>query len=718
MVASSFFSNASCVTFTSRSPFLNMRSLVLALLVFSSLFGATPKSKTKKPHRTPRTKYWLPSRIPTSTKDGTSPPSASEMSALQRVLQSENQRIVQDPYLLQAVLHTSDRVSKAAILALGRVGDPYSIEALSTVLNGKNPAKKQLAALSLGLIGDDVSVKLLTQHLAMEKNADLRGTYYRSLGYSRNQAGLNLLVKALSTETQSKVQANVVEGLGLLLSGNSAAWDIPEEVLQQLLKHTKANKETAVNAAFALSQYKGSLKKLPTDQLLASVNSAPLAYARSFLIKVIGRLDHPQGTTVLLNHLSENQPLSVTIEAMKSLKGKKLSESSSQIFKKLLESKDSQLLVATLETLRASKEPSLWATADVESLIRNSKSPWVRGSALKTLCQISPEAGKKIIAETLKSQNPIEQSAAIASLAILKTPESFLQLSAFLKQQKPQLISEAIEQLALLDSEQIPENIKATLKELIKTKDIGLIALISDLAKNKGWKDFRIPLVEVYSSFQTDETTETKSTLLSSLSVIGTDAEIPLLTSALNDNSKWVVAAAAQAIKAITGAAPEKNIPINNRITELTPQFDQLRSALRKNVILKTNRGEIEIQFFEEAPLTAFKFVELVRANFYTRKNFHRVVPSFVAQGGDPRGDGFGGPGFLIRDEVSSLNHDRGTLGIATSGKDTGGSQFFFNLGPNYHLNGRYTVFAKIISGLEVMDKIEVGDYIISASIK
>jgi cyclophilin family peptidyl-prolyl cis-trans isomerase len=323
-----------------------------------------------------------------------------------------------------------------------------------------------------------------------------------------------------------------------------------------------------------------------------------------------------------------------------------------------------------------------------------------------------------MVAEILKSQNPIEQSAAIASLAILKTPDHFAQLSSFLKQKQPQLISEAIEQVALLDSEQIPENIKSDLKELIKTKDVGLIAFISELAKSKEWKDFRTPLVEIYSSFQTDETTETKTTLLSSLSVIGTDAEIPLLNSALNDNSRWVVAAAAQAIKAITGTAPKKSVPLNNRIVDLTPQFDQIKSALTKTVILKTNRGEIEIQFFEEAPLTTYKIIELVRSNFYSGKIFHRVVPNFVAQGGDPRGDGFGGPGFLIRDEVSSLNHERGTLGIATSGKDTGGSQFFFNLGPNYHLNGRYTVFAKIISGLEVMDKLEVGDYIISASIK
>ncbi len=114
------------------------------------------------------------------------------------------------------------------------------------------------------------------------------------------------------------------------------------------------------------------------------------------------------------------------------------------------------------------------------------------------------------------------------------------------------------------------------------------------------------------------------------------------------------------------------------------------------------------------APLTATNFVKLVKQKFYDGKTFHRVVPNFVVQGGDPRGDGYGGPGYLIRDEVSSLPHKRGTVGIATAGKDTGGCQFFFNLAPNYHLNGRYTLFAEIVSGSEVADKIEIGDRILS----
>src|SRR5205823_3174852 len=91
---------------------------------------------------------------------------------------------------------------------------------------------------------------------------------------------------------------------------------------------------------------------------------------------------------------------------------------------------------------------------------------------------------------------------------------------------------------------------------------------------------------------------------------------------------------------------------------------------------------------------------------------FHRVVPNFVAQGGDPRGDGFGGSPDLVREEISQVSHLRGTLGMATQGKDTASSQIFINHGWNVSLDGRYTVFAEVLFGIEAADRLEVGDII------
>ncbi|PYP23377.1 MAG: peptidyl-prolyl cis-trans isomerase, partial [Gemmatimonadetes bacterium] len=91
---------------------------------------------------------------------------------------------------------------------------------------------------------------------------------------------------------------------------------------------------------------------------------------------------------------------------------------------------------------------------------------------------------------------------------------------------------------------------------------------------------------------------------------------------------------------------------------------------------------------------------------------WHRVVPNFVAQDGDPRGDGWGGPGFVLRDEVNPIRYDAGTMGMALSGPDTGGSQFFITHSAQPHLDGVYTVFGRVVSGLNVLGAIAQGDRI------
>ncbi|AZQ64553.1 peptidylprolyl isomerase [Flammeovirga pectinis] len=134
---------------------------------------------------------------------------------------------------------------------------------------------------------------------------------------------------------------------------------------------------------------------------------------------------------------------------------------------------------------------------------------------------------------------------------------------------------------------------------------------------------------------------------------------------------------------------------------------------IKENHLAKiyTNQGEITIQLkVEEAPATVAMFVDLVQQNFYDGLFFHRMVPNFVAQGGDPRGDGFGGLPYSIPSEFSLLEYKEGSLGIASAGKDTESCQFFFTEVPTHHLDGRYTVFAEVVEGLDVMHKLEYGD--------
>ena len=113
-----------------------------------------------------------------------------------------------------------------------------------------------------------------------------------------------------------------------------------------------------------------------------------------------------------------------------------------------------------------------------------------------------------------------------------------------------------------------------------------------------------------------------------------------------------------------------------------------------------------------DAPLKDDNFISLVRKGFFRNLTFHRVVPDFVIQGGDPRGDGEGGPGYTVRDEISQRPYLRGTVGIALDWPDTGGSQFFITHSPQPHLDAKYTVFGRVVEGMEVVDKIQQWDVI------
>jgi len=134
---------------------------------------------------------------------------------------------------------------------------------------------------------------------------------------------------------------------------------------------------------------------------------------------------------------------------------------------------------------------------------------------------------------------------------------------------------------------------------------------------------------------------------------------------------------------------------------------------------IRTRRGDIVLELFgADAPITVHNFMTLARTGYYRGTAFHRVVPNFVAQDGDPRDDGNGGPGYAIRDEMNPRRYERGALGMALSGPDTGGSQYFITHSPQPHLDGHYTVFGRVLRGYPTLDSIVQGDRILSISVQ
>ncbi|TAK40220.1 MAG: peptidylprolyl isomerase [Lysobacteraceae bacterium] len=133
-----------------------------------------------------------------------------------------------------------------------------------------------------------------------------------------------------------------------------------------------------------------------------------------------------------------------------------------------------------------------------------------------------------------------------------------------------------------------------------------------------------------------------------------------------------------------------------------------------------TDRGPIKVELYpEKAPLTVANFVNLARRGFYDGLNFHRVIADFMIQGGCPEGSGRGGPGYRFEDEADNgVRHERGVLSMANAGPNTNGSQFFITHIATPWLDGKHTVFGKVVEGLEAVDKVEQGDHIRKVAIE
>ncbi len=152
------------------------------------------------------------------------------------------------------------------------------------------------------------------------------------------------------------------------------------------------------------------------------------------------------------------------------------------------------------------------------------------------------------------------------------------------------------------------------------------------------------------------------------------------------------------------------------------PKAPEMKIDPKKNyhVSMETNKGLIEIDLYpKHAPKTVNNFVFLINEGFYDGVVFHRVIPNFVVQGGDPTGTGSGGPGYRFEDELKNnpLIHETGVLSMANAGPNTNGSQFFITHSPQPHLNGKHTVFGKVVKGMDVVNSIKKGDKMVKVTV-
>jgi cyclophilin family peptidyl-prolyl cis-trans isomerase/HEAT repeat protein len=219
-----------------------------------------------------------------------------------------------------------------------------------------------------------------------------------------------------------------------------------------------------------------------------------------------------------------------------------------------------------------------------------------------------------------------------------------------------------------------------------------------------------------------DEMNDAALAIIDALARQKSEAALGAIKTAL-DSPDYLIRRRASAI--LQSAQPDAAGAEDGRIETVATRNrigDYRRALARRNArvvaTVNTDKGAFKLELLPDAaPLTVDNFVELARRGYFNNIAFHRVVPNFVIQGGDPRGDGNGGPGYQIRCEINEVPYNRGAVGMALSGKDTGGSQWFITHSPQPHLDGGYTVFARVLEGMEVVDRITRGDRILAVNV-
>jgi peptidyl-prolyl cis-trans isomerase B (cyclophilin B) len=251
---------------------------------------------------------------------------------------------------------------------------------------------------------------------------------------------------------------------------------------------------------------------------------------------------------------------------------------------------------------------------------------------------------------------------------------------------------------------------------------MAVVATAVDFVYQRKLTQYLDRIIKLYK--KADNNTDLRFALIYSLDQFIIDSVIieakaeELLALALEDEDRTV---RNLAIKAFAKAGIDKENMLGYFETDINDAtYGDYYGRFSENPIaeINTERGQIRVELlYDMAPKTVINFIRLAENGFYDSVIFHRVVPNFVIQAGDPRGDGMGGPGYTIRCEYNRHEYDRGTMGMAHAGKDTGGSQFFICHSPQPHLNGKYTAFGQVIYGMRIVDRILPGDMINSVDI-
>lgn len=671
-----------------------------------------------------------------------------------------------DADLQKLLSNPNPEIRKRAALAVGRIGDEDSVSALTNLLDkDTDAAVRAMAAFALGEVESETSANAL---IAVLKNTsgsvEIRARAVEALGKiaaalprekeSRQRELGAVILESLKFELSHPTRDTSVALFGLTAALRSRPADAGATIAKFL---THSNPRVRTDAANALARLR---LKDGLEQLRTLLNSDLDPIVRANAARVLGISEDKQSYDALVAHATEDKDSRVRVNAIRALAALKDARAAEPLLKRgeLLsqrgvangppELNEILEIATTLGRLLAQKEDQK-AVAWLRRLneAQNHTAPEVDLAFVRIAPAIylsdfgNPDQAKRKVQETILLNWRAAAGVAAGLGEVAALPESVTNKAELAN--KAQTLLRAmldyrnsgltINTLVAVNSEYaVPEVLRAL--AAFKPADLATVArahlsdsdvivrgtaadLLGDLPPSE---ENTRALATAWPQAANDSLNDAALSILDALGKQKTAAANEHLKEALKSGDILIRRRAATLLKA-NGAGDFSSQVGTVQTRNSDADYKRALARIGKTVraVVTTSKGSFTMELLPEvAPLTVDNFVQLAERAYYRNVTIHRVVPNFVIQDGDRRGDGNGGPGYQIRCEINQVLYDRAAVGMALSGKDTGGSQWFVTHSPQPHLDGGYTVFGRVVTGMDVVDKIVRGDIIQSIAIR
>jgi cyclophilin family peptidyl-prolyl cis-trans isomerase/HEAT repeat protein len=633
-----------------------------------------------------------------------------DVAAAAALLRMEDSRSLDVPLVQRLLQDPLPEIRGRAALAAGRVRDRQATPLLLHALQDPDAAVRTSAAFALGLLGDSaaaVTDALVATALAAEPAPALEAVAALGrLGLEAGRPAVDSLLERARTPAAVRQEALL------------AAWRLPRNAqtttrAARWLGDTDA--ETRWRAAYALMRTGGPagvrplLEALhdPDDRVRATVMRAlraPVADSAGL---------RQQAFEAALAAAAGDPHPHVRINALRVLPSYRQPERTTPVLLARVSEEDANVAIAAAQALAEAADPA--ASGGLRVVAMDPARPdGLRTAALAAWMRIEPAFGAPTAAAWADSTRWILRYHAARALGAAPWSDAAAALHRLARDAEPLVAAEALGAMrAAADTAAPPRH--TYIEGLGAAHPLVRAAAARGLGRRPQPADLDL-LLQAWDRARRDDVRDAGMAIIEALGALartGVPVERAFFLR-FGDSGPPRDPVLHRAIAAQLGTPPANwGPPADPRPRPLEFYQDVVRRLVAPAlagqelpaVAISTPHGDIVLELAAaDAPLTVHNFLELVEGGYYQRTRWHRVVPNFVIQDGDPRGDGSGGPGYAIRDEINRLRYVRGQLGMALSGPDTGGSQFFITHAPQPHLDGGYTIFGRVYSGMDVVD--------------